>query len=252
MDIDITRPDIPTEDGVADAVLAAPVAGGPYPGVLLYMDAIGLRPVLESLAARLAGEGYVVLVPNVLYRAGRASGAEAADLSDPEQRGALFARLAGPMSDLTPERAMEDADAYLASLAADPRVAGGPVGTAGYCMGGALALRTAAHVPDRVAAAASFHGGGLASDAPDSPHRLVDRISGEVYVAHADHDASMPEDAQQRLDEALAAAGMAHRTELYEGAAHGFTMADTGVYDAEADQRHWVALTDLLARNLSR
>lgn len=252
MNVQSATIDVPTADGTADAILAAPAEGGPHPGVLLYMDAFGLRPRLQEMASRLAGEGYVVLVPNVFYRSGRAPVVELGDLGAAENRAGLFEKLGPLMQELTPERAVSDAEAYLAYLAGDDRVAQGPVGTAGYCMGGALALRTAAHAPDRVAAAASFHGGRLATDAPDSPHLLADRLEAEVYLAHADNDRSMPPEQQQRLSEALTTAGVRHRSELYDGATHGFTMADTAAYDEAATERHWDNLLDLLGRTLRR
>jgi carboxymethylenebutenolidase len=120
----------------------------------------------------------------------------------------------------------------------------------GYCMGGALALRTAAHRPEQIAAAAAFHPARLATDAPDSPHLLADRITAEVYVGSADGDPGMPPEQQSRLDEALTEAGVRHTCEQYDGAAHGFTMADTAVYDEAATARHWDNLLGLLGRNL--
>jgi carboxymethylenebutenolidase len=245
-----TTVDVPTPDGVADAILATPVEDGPFPGVLLYMDAFGLRARLEEMAERLAGEGYVVLVPNVFYRSGRAPVVEIGDLTKQENRAGIFQKLRPHMQALTPDVAARDAEAYLAFLADDDRVGDGPVGTVGYCMGGALALRTAAHAPTRVAAVASFHGGRLATDDPDSPHRLVDRVRAEVYLAHADNDGSMPAEQQRRISEALTTAGVRHRAELYDGAAHGFTMSDTAVYDEAATERHWERLVDLFGRNL--
>ena len=145
---------------------------------------------------------------------------------------------------------MSDADAYLDFLAAHDQVADGPVGTTGYCMGGALALRTAAHRPEQVAAAAAFHPARLATDAPDSPHLLVDRLRAEVYVASADQDKGMPPEQLQRLDAALTEAGVTHTCEQYDGATHGFTMSDTAVYDEAATERHWAALTGLFRRTL--
>lgn len=250
MDVETQTVDIRTPDGVADAILASPVGGGPRPGVLMYMDAFGLRARLEEMASRLAAAGYVVLVPNVFYRHGRAPVVELGDLADPESRGATFESLRPVMQGLTPDLAMRDAEAYLSFLGADDRVCDAPVGTVGYCMGGALALRTAAHVPARVAAVASFHGGRLATDRPDSPHLLADRVKAEVYVGHADNDASMTPEQQQRLADTLTSAGVNHRAELYEDAVHGFTMADTAAYDEAATERHWERLLDLLDRTL--
>jgi carboxymethylenebutenolidase len=117
-------------------------------------------------------------------------------------------------------------------------------------MGGALALRTAAHRPEQVAAVAAFHPGRLVTDAPDSPHLLVDRLRAEVYIASADNDRSMTPEQQQRLDQALTEAGVRHVCEQYDGATHGFTMSDTAVYDEAATERHWSALLDLLSRTL--
>ncbi len=244
--------DIPTGDGIADAILAVPDGSGPWPGVLVYMDAFGPRPRLEEMAARIASEGYVVVVPNLFYRHGRVPVVDLPDLTVPENRSAIFDKLGPLMQSLTPELAMRDAGAYLDFLAADERVTDGPAGTVGYCMGGALALRTAARFPDRVAAAASFHGGRLATDAPDSPHREFGNIRAAVYIAHADNDGSMPPEQQRLVAETLAAAGVTYRAELYDGASHGFTMADTAVYDEAATERHWDNLLDLFRRTLTR
>lgn len=242
--------DVPTRDGVADCFLAAPAGTGRYPGVLFYMDAFGPRPRLEEMAERIAAEGYVVLVPHVFYRQGRAPLIDTAELQDPESRGKLFATLGPWMQQLTPERAMSDADAYVDFLRGHDQVSDGPIGVTGYCMGGALSLRTAAHRPDDVAAAAAFHPARLATDAADSPHLLADRIRAEVYVASADHDQGMPPAQQEQLDRALTEAGVQHVCEQYDGAKHGFTMSDTAVYDEAATERHWDALLALLARNL--
>lgn len=250
MDVRTSTIDIPTPDGVADAILAAPADAGPHPGVLFYMDAFGLRPRLEEMAARIAGEGYVVLVPNVFYRSGRAPVVDLDDLSRPENRATIFEKLGPLMAALTPELAMRDAAAYLEFLGADGRVSAGPVGTVGYCMGGALALRTAALAPERVGAVASFHAGRLATDAPDSPHRSFGSISGEVYVAHADHDGSMPSEQQDLVERTLTEACVTHRAELYDGASHGFTMSDTAAYAEAATERHWDNLFPLFARTL--
>jgi carboxymethylenebutenolidase len=193
-----------------------------------------------------------VLVPNLFYRHGRAPLIDTGDLLDPEARGRHFQVLMPWIRELTPERAMSDADAYLDFLTAQPAVAQGRLGVTGYCMGGALALRTAAHRPDEVAAAAAFHPARLATDAADSPHLLVDRLRAEVYVAAADHDRGMPPEQLSRLDAALEEAGVRHRCEMYDGAAHGFTMSDTAAYDEAATDRHWDALLDLLARTLTQ
>jgi carboxymethylenebutenolidase len=245
-----TNIEIATRDGTADAYLAHPDSVRPYPAVLLYMDAFGLRPHLKKMADRLAAGGYTVLAPNVFYRHGRAPVIDLPDFVGPAERAELFQRLSPVIMSLTPEVAMGDADAYLRWLAECPMVQDGPVGVTGYCMGAGLAMRTAGAYPDRVAAAAGFHGANLASAAPDSPHLLADRIKAELYFGHADRDRALPPEQIERLNEALAAAGVRHRCEVYAGAEHGFTQADTAAYDAEAAERHWVALLGLFARTL--
>ncbi|MFF3059335.1 dienelactone hydrolase family protein [Streptomyces sp. NPDC057909] len=245
-----TSVDIPTQEGVADAYLTHPDDGSPHAAVLFYMDAFGLRPHLKKMADRLARAGYTVLAPNVFYRHGRAPVVELPDVIDPVRRPEIFERIGPIMNSLTPDLAMRDADAYLRWLTACPLTTDGPVGITGYCMGARLALRTAGTYPERVAAVAGFHGGRLATDSTDSPHLLADRITAELYFGHADQDPSLPPEQINRLDEALTAAGVRHHSEIYPGAHHGFTQADTAAYDSTADKRHWTALLALLDRAL--
>lgn len=242
--------DIALRDGTADAYLAHPDGTGPFPAVLLYMDAFGLRPQLRAMADRLASAGYVVLVPNVFHRHGRAPVLDLPGFIDPAQRPELFQQLGPMIRTLTPELAMRDADAYLRLLIDSPLTTGGPVGLTGYCMGAGLALRTAGTHPDRVAAAAGFHGADLASTASDSPHLLVGDITAELYFGHADQDHAMPPEQIERLDKALAEAGVRHRCEVYARAPHGFTQADTAAHHPEAAERHWAELLDLFRRTL--
>ncbi|MDX3381924.1 dienelactone hydrolase family protein [Streptomyces niveiscabiei] len=246
-----TSVDITTEDGVADAYFVHPAEGGPHPAVLFYQDAFGLRPHLKGMADRLAGEGYAVLVPNVFYRHGRTPVFDLPEFIDPQARPEIFEKIWPVMQSLTPALAMKDADAYLAWLAGNPAVVDRPVGLTGYCMGARLALLTAGTHPDRVAAAGGFHGGGLVTDGPDSPHLLAGNITAEVYFGHADQDASMPPEAVRALEDALTEAGVRHRTEVYEGAFHGYTQADMASYDQAGDERHWAALLDLLGRTFA-
>ncbi|MDX6327405.1 MAG: carboxymethylenebutenolidase [Nocardioidaceae bacterium] len=246
----VTTVEVPTHDGSADALLAVPDGDGPWPGVLLFMDAFGLRPRLRDMASTLAEHGYVTLVPNVFYRAGRAPVVDVGGLDTADGRTAAFDKLRPLIQGLTPELATEDAAAYLQFLEADPRVADPPFATVGYCMGAALAFRAAAVAGDRMAAVAGFHGGRLATDDPASPHLLVDRLSAEVYLAHADEDGSMPPEQQRRLADALDGAGVRYTAELYDGARHGFTMADTAMYDEAATEQHWDRLLALLDRRL--
>ncbi|MGW7281296.1 dienelactone hydrolase family protein [Streptomyces sp. NPDC054844] len=243
-----TAVDVATGEGTADAYLTHPADGSPHPAVLLYMDVFGLRPQLRNMADRLAGAGYTVLVPNVFHRHGRAPVVELPEFIDPGARPDIFQRLGPVMRSLTPDRAMRDAGAYLRWLADCPAAADGPVALTGYCMGAGLALRTAGTYPDRVAAAAGFHGGNLATEGPQSPHLVAGDITAELYFGHADHDGSMPPQQQERLAAALTASGVRHRCEVYDNAPHGYTQADTAAYDPEATERHWAALLDLLKR----
>ncbi|GAA0471932.1 dienelactone hydrolase family protein [Streptomyces olivaceiscleroticus] len=243
---------IGTPDGSCDAFVAHPAGDGPYPAVLFYMDAIGLRPVLEDMARELASHGYYVLVPNLFYRTGPAPVVEVTDLSTPEAREAFFGKIMPLVHALTPDLALRDAGSYLDFLAAQDQVAPGPVGLTGYCMGGALAVRTAARYPDRVAAAAGFHAGHLATDAPDSPHRLAGDIRAELYFGHASQDDSMNAEHISRLESALDEAGVTYRSEVYPDTVHGYTMVDTAAYSESGLARHWEALLDLFARTLKQ
>nr|BFD86495.1 dienelactone hydrolase family protein [Streptomyces sp. Xyl84] len=240
--------EIPTEDGTADAYLAHPGDGRPHPAVLFYTDAFGLRPHVNNMADRIAAAGHTVLVPNVFYRHGRAPVVELPEFIDLSERPEVFGRIIPLMQALTPELARRDAGAYLRVLAGHPLAADGPVAVTGYCMGARLSLLTAGAYPDRVAAAAGFHGGGLATDGPDSPHLSAGNVTAELYFGHADNDPSLPPEQIERLEDTLTAAGVRHRCEVYPGASHGFTQADTDAYDAKADERHWTALLDLLRR----
>ncbi|MDH6463828.1 carboxymethylenebutenolidase [Micromonospora sp. A200] len=247
-----TTVDVPTSGGGADAYLVRPDGDGPFPPVLLFMDAFGLRPRLAEMAQRIAAAGYVVLVPNLFHRAGRAPLVDLTGLGDPEQRGALLSRLMPLITALTPDVVARDTAAYLDFLAAQPGVTPGPAAVAGYCMGGTNALRAIEAHPDRLAAAASFHGGRIVTDAADSPHLAVGAVTGELYFGHADNDRSMTAEQIETLEKALAAAGVRHRSEVYPGAHHGYTMADTPAYDERATERHWAALFDLLDRTFRR
>ncbi|MFC7304591.1 dienelactone hydrolase family protein [Streptomyces monticola] len=240
---------IPTEDGQADAFAAFPADGKRHPGVLFYPDAFGVRPELEEKARELAGHGYYVLVPNLYYRHGPAPVIELPGHIGEEVRPAVFAQLMPLVEAHTTERVLRDADAYLEFLTAQPEAAAGPVGVIGYCLGAALAMRTATARPDLVAAVAGFHPGFLVTDAPDSPHRLAHKLTAEVHLGLAEGDLS-PEEISE-LNQAMDAAGVGHTTEIYPGTIHGFTMSDTDAFNAAALQRHWDRLLPLLERTLT-
>ncbi|MFD2470551.1 dienelactone hydrolase family protein [Amycolatopsis silviterrae] len=241
------KPDVPAADGTADAYLAVP-DGGPHPGVLLFPDAFGLRPRIEEMADRIAEAGYAVLAPNLLYRGGRTPLVDFAALADPERRGEVFGKLLPLIEALDTDAITRDAEKYLDWFAAQDGVAPGPVVITGYCMGGTNALRVIEAFPDRVKAIASFHGGRLATDQPDSPHLRVGSIAGEVYFGHADQDPSATAEQIKTLEQALDEAGVTYRSEVYEGASHGYTMTDTAAYHEEGEKRHWENLFGLLER----
>src|SRR6478609_52267 len=243
--------DVITRDGAADAIFCHPDGGQPHPGVLLYMDAYGLRPAVEAHARRLAGHGYCVFVPNVFYRSGRSPVLENIEerITAPD-RSALFAELKPKIALVTPEAATADSQAWLELLRGRPEVREAPIGTVGYCMGGRLALRMAGEFADAVSAAASFHGGGLATHEDDSPHLSAVRAAGELYIGHADNDGSMDPEQMGRLTRALADAHVRHTAELYPGAAHGWTQTDTPAYNEDASERHWMRLLELFGRVL--
>jgi carboxymethylenebutenolidase len=242
-----TTVDIKTADGVADAYLTRPEGDGEYPGVLFVIDAFGLRPRIEEMADRIAGQGYVVLAPNALYRAGRAPVLPMPDFTDPENRAGFMQSLRPIIEQLTPDAIAGDGEAYLDFLST---TATGPVGITGYCMGARIGWRIAAGYPDRVSALGGFHGGGLATDAPDSPHRSAQQLNAEVYFGHADQDANMNPEQIATLNDALDQAAVRYRAEVYEGALHGYTMSDTAVFNEAACERHFNELFALLDRTL--
>ncbi len=240
---------IRTRDGNCPAALFTPQhGGGPWPGVIFFMDGLGIRPVMWEMGQRLADGGYAVLLPDLYYRFGPyPPKAPAAVLSDPKLR----EELTKWVSSLDRDRKVADAGAFIEYLAARPEVKGGRLGATGYCMGGNVALTAGGAFPDRFAAVASFHGGNLASDHPDSPHRFVGGMTARVYVAGAIEDASFPDAQKERLAKALSDAGVDHLVETYP-ARHGFAVPDLPVFDRTAAERHWTALLGLFNDTLSR
>ena len=242
---------ISTSDGIAEAIVATP-PGGTGPGVLFFMDAIGLRPRIEDMAEQIAGWGYVVVAPNLFYRDGTVSELEPqGDLTTSAGREAFF-QAAGPrMGHLTTDLAVPDIDAYLTVLHSLPGVSPGPVGVVGFCMGTRFAMRAAGRHPDLVAACAGFHGGRLVTDEADSPHRELATAKAEFVFGHADNDGSMTPQDSDDLGAALAEAGLTATNEVYEGAAHGYTMSDTWAWNEAAFVRAFTNLHDLYDRTLS-
>jgi carboxymethylenebutenolidase len=239
--------EVRTADGISRTFIHGD-GEGERPGVLMYSDAYGVRPAMQDTADRIARLGYVVLLPNIFYRAGDYPPFDKQTVwNDPPER----ERLMKLMQALTTERVMIDSAAYLDAIAAQPDVRKDRVGTTGYCMGGRLAYLTAALHPDRVRAAASFHGGGLVTDAPDSPHRMASRVKAALYFGVADEDRSCTPEHQGALAAALGAAHVAYGIELYKGKRHGFAVSDhPGANDPEAAERHFKRLESFFSETL--
>lgn len=239
--------DIKTPAGTCDAYFVHPEQGR-HPGVLIWPDIFGLRSAFEGMATRLAQSGYAVLVVNPFYRTKRApTSPERADFKDPAVREALMA-LRGS---LNAETAQVDAKAFIGFIdkqkATDTRR---KVGTMGYCMGGPLAMRTAAALPDRIGAGASFHGGGLATDKPDSPHLLIPTMKASFLIAVAANDDEKEPAAKDTLRAAFAQAKLPAEIEVYAGTKHGWCPTDSPVYDHDQAEKAWERTLELFKTSL--
>jgi len=235
-------------DGTADAVLFTPEPGTPLPGVLFVTDIGGIRDTQRQMARRLAAEGYVVLLPNPFYRTGRPPVWDfPRDWTDPRTMQRMQ-ELTGP---LTPEAQASDAKTYIEFLTAQASVRPQKLGVVGFCFGGGFSMRAAAANPKTIAAAASFHGGGLyKADSPDSPHLLLPQVTARLYFGHAVEDRSMPAEAIAAFEQALAAWGGTYASETYEGAKHGWTVPDNPSYNPPQAERAFAKLTELFAQTL--
>jgi carboxymethylenebutenolidase len=244
-DVEITTP-----DGTCNAAFIHPKSGS-HPGVLIWPDAFGLRPSMRGIGKRIAAEGYSVLVPNPFYRVAKAPFTDASNFSfqNPDDM-AKLRPLMGSVN--APGNAEKDATAYVAFLDAQKQVdKAKKIGTQGYCMGGPLVVKTAATVPDRIGAGASFHGGGLVTDKPDSPHLLAPKIKARMYFGIASNDDARQPDAKDKLKEAFAAAHVPAEIEVYAGALHGWCVPDmptqngSPIYNKPDAERAWGKLVAL-------
>ena len=245
-----TEVTVKTPDGICDAAFIYP-ASGAYPGVIIWADALGLRPSMRDMAKRLAAEGYSVLVPNPFYRISKApqfTTAATLDFKNPD----TMTKIRPLMSSIQAAGAAEkDAIAYVAFLDTQPQVdKTKKIGTQGYCMGGALVVRTAASVPDRIGAGASFHGGGLVTDKPDSPHLLAPKIKARMYFGVAANDDQRQPEAKDKLKESFTKAGVPAEVEVYP-AKHGWCVPDmpmedgAPIYDKAQAEHAWSKLVAL-------
>jgi carboxymethylenebutenolidase len=239
--------DIATKDGAMETFICRPERGGPAPAVFFLMDAPGIREELRDMARRLATVGYVVLLPNLYYRAGRDT------LYGPDvltEGSAEHQRMRAVRTKMTIPPVMDDVAAMLAFVDGRADVKRGPVGCHGYCMSGPYALAAAARTPDRLAAAASFYGTWLVSDAVESPHLTFAKVKGELYIACAEHDQLAPLPMVEALRARFDAAKPAGEIELYPGVHHGFAFPQRWCYDKPAAERHWERLIALYRRRL--
>ena len=248
MDVTAANVEISTPDGTADAYFVHPSSGA-HPGVLVWPDALGLRPAFEQMGRRLAESGYAVLVVNPYYRRARAPVVEeGATFRDEATRKVIMPL----MRSLSAETNVTDAQAFVAFLDAQDAVdSSRKMGTTGYCMGGAITMRTAAALPDRIGAGASFHGGRLVTDSPDSPHLLVGKMRAHYLFAIAENDDRKQPEAKTVLREVFDAAGLPAEIEVYEGALHGWCPPDSAVYHEAQAERAWSRLLALFETALA-
>ncbi|MBL8770891.1 MAG: dienelactone hydrolase family protein [Phenylobacterium sp.] len=240
--------EVKTADGTADAVLFHPSGKGTWPAVLIWTDIAGLRPTFREMGRRLAAEGYVVLVPNPFYRSvkGVVAG-EGFNFANPTDR----ARVMGYRQAMTNAGVDGDAKAYLAFLDAQPQTnKRRKAGVQGYCMGGPLSFRTAAAVPGRIAAVGSFHGGGLTTKSPDSPHLLIPKTNASYLVAVAENDDKQQPDSKDILKAAFAEAKKSATVEVYP-AAHGWCVKGSQVYNEAQAEKAWAELLKLYKASLA-
>lgn len=237
---------IATADGECPTFVLTPEGDdGPWPAILFYMDAGGIRPAMVAMAQRLADAGHLVLLPDLYYRHGPYG-----PLVPEEVFAGDVGAILGPlMASTGPERAARDTDAFVTAIMAREDVSGAMVGAVGFCMGGGLALASAGAHPEHFAAIASFHGGNLATDAPDSPHRAAAHLTAELYIAAAQADDSYPPAMAERLEGALTQAGVTFLAETYP-AAHGWMIPDFPSFDPAAAERGWTAMLSLFERRL--
>jgi carboxymethylenebutenolidase len=239
---------IETADGTCPAALSIPDGEGPWPAVIMFADAGGMRDTIRHMGERLSGLGYVVLVPDFYYRNGPY---EPVDMRTAFEHKDSMERIMGMMQGYTADLAVRDAEAFVGYLDTVPEKKAGGVGTTGYCMGGRLSLITAGNLGGAIAASASFHGGNIAKeDDPASPHHKAGAMKASVYVAGAIEDQSFPDEQKALLEKSLTEAGVTHTIETYQ-AHHGFAVPDNSSYDEAAAERHWQALESFFGSALS-
>jgi carboxymethylenebutenolidase len=239
--------DIGAKDGTIEAFVCHPQKKGPWPAVIFYMDAPGIREELHDMARRLASVGYFVVLPNLYYRLGRGITLkpDCTDEASPEHK-----RMFELMFTLSNQLIAEDTGTLLKFIDSQPAARKERVGALGYCMSGPFAVTAAARYPDRIAAAASYHGVMMATDKPDSPHLLAGKIRGETYLGFGEKDHLTPPEQIETVRAAFEKAGARFEVEVYRNAGHGFVFPSRASYVKSAAERHWETLFDLFGRTL--
>lgn len=240
---------IQTADGNMDAFICHPEEGGPFPAVIMYMDAPGIREELRDMARRIGTAGYYVMLPNLYYRWGRENnyGFERSRIRTDD---AELAKMFKLMNDATTEKIVADTRPMLDFIARADQAEPGPLGCVGYCMSGKYVVQLGAEYPDDFAALASFYGVGIQTDDANSPHLSAHKIKGELYLGFASDDDYVPEPLLKSIPEHMDSADINYRMEIYPGTSHGFAFPERAIYDKPAAERHWERMLALFERNL--
>ena len=237
---------VTTKYGNMPSFCACPDTGGPFPGIIMYMDAPGIREEIRNLARRVAKMGYFCLLPDLYYRLGSLR------FDIPRRNDAMSVVIRGAMTSLTNEQVYDDTAGMIAFLDAQDRVRPGPIGCIGYCMSGCYVATVAARFPHRIAAAAALYGIGLVTDQPDSPHLLIHQIKGELYLGFAEHDPSVPANVVPDLKAAFAKHGTKYDMETFPGSHHGFQSPERPTYDSAASEAAWAKTFAMWERTLKK
>ena len=250
MKIKTSLTEINSEEGVCETYIAYPENTQNLPIIIFYMDAVGLRPRIYEMVEKLAALGFFVLAPNLFYRTKKIPIFDYDISLLPPNLPEMFKQLRVLVSGYTPEMGLHDSKMFLQFSKSFPMVNTKKIGAVGYCMGGAQALRAASNFPDEFRAIASFHAGNLATDSETSPHHLFKRIKAEVYIGHADKDASMPVEQIEKVEKALSESHLNFQAEVYNECLHGWTMSDLPAFNEAGEKKHWEDLFSLFKRTL--
>lgn len=239
---------IPTPDGAMTTFLAHPDEGGPFPVVVVYMDALGLREELRGLGRRIAGQGYYAVVPDLFYRFGDGITFDAAKLGDPES--GEMQKMFGTMQQLTDDMVLSDTRAILDHLESDPLASDGPGGAVGFCLGGRLVVRAMTNLPEKFAAGSALHPSFIVGEGDDSPHLQIAQMQGELYVGLGGADGFQPPAAFEPARAELEQHGVEHTVDVHEGADHGFMIPGAPAFQEQAAERSWERTFELFRRQL--